>query len=73
MYVCQHSDGSERADALLEVEYADLAIIDLSKAKTEAGRKALAAEVVSAMHSQGFFYVINHGYTQEQVRGRERS
>ncbi|KAJ7851329.1 hypothetical protein B0H13DRAFT_2400039 [Mycena leptocephala] len=50
-----------------KLEYADLAIIDLSKAKTEAGRKALTAEVVSAMHSHGFFYVINHGYTQEQT------
>jgi hypothetical protein len=56
------------ADGPLEVEYADLAIIDLSKADTVAGRKALAAEVVRAMASHGFFYVINHGYTQEQVR-----
>ncbi|KAF7367766.1 Clavaminate synthase-like protein [Mycena sanguinolenta] len=50
-----------------ELEYADLAIIDLSKAKTLAGRKALAAEVVNAMASHGFFYVINHGYTQQQT------
>ncbi|KAJ7233610.1 hypothetical protein B0H12DRAFT_1143623 [Mycena haematopus] len=50
-----------------ELEYADLAIIDLSKAKTAAGRKALAAQVVSAMASHGFFYVINHGYTQQQT------
>ncbi|KAF8184351.1 hypothetical protein K438DRAFT_1974551 [Mycena galopus ATCC 62051] len=49
------------------LEYADLAIIDLSKAMTAAGRKVLAAEVVSAMASHGFFYVINHGYTQEQT------
>ncbi|KAJ7455640.1 hypothetical protein B0H11DRAFT_2322421 [Mycena galericulata] len=49
------------------LEYADLAIIDLSKATTAVGRKALAAEVVSAMASHGFFYVINHGYTQEQT------
>ncbi|KAJ7933067.1 Clavaminate synthase-like protein [Mycena leptocephala] len=50
-----------------ELEYADLAIIDLSKAETEAGRKALAAEVVQAMTTHGFFYVVNHGYTQEQT------
>ncbi|KAJ7933066.1 hypothetical protein B0H13DRAFT_2511538 [Mycena leptocephala] len=50
-----------------KLEYADLAIIDLSKAETEAGRKALAAEVVQAMTTHGFFYVVNHGYTQEQT------
>jgi hypothetical protein len=56
------------ADGPLEVEYADLAIIDVSKADTVTGRKALAAEVVRAIASHGFFYVINHRYTQEQVR-----
>ncbi|KAJ7473985.1 hypothetical protein FB451DRAFT_1133427 [Mycena latifolia] len=50
-----------------KLEYADLVIIDLSKANTEAGRKALATEVVNAMASHGFFYAINHGYTQEQT------
>ncbi|KAJ7691339.1 hypothetical protein B0H17DRAFT_1159825 [Mycena rosella] len=50
-----------------KLEYADLAVIDLSKAKTEAGRKALATDVVNAMATHGFFYVINHGYTQEQA------
>ncbi|KAJ7115280.1 hypothetical protein C8R44DRAFT_841911 [Mycena epipterygia] len=49
------------------LEYADLAIIDLSKAKTESGRKALAVEVVRAMTTHGFFYAINHGYTQKQT------
>jgi isopenicillin N synthase-like dioxygenase len=55
------------------VEYADLAIIDLSKAETETGRKALAAEVVQAMTTHGFFYVVNHGYTQEQVSKLKRN
>ncbi|KAK7007967.1 Clavaminate synthase-like protein [Favolaschia claudopus] len=50
-----------------DLNYADLTIIDLSKAKTAEGRKALAEEVVKAMGSHGFFYVINHGYTQEQT------
>ncbi|KAJ6568972.1 hypothetical protein B0H19DRAFT_938008 [Mycena capillaripes] len=50
-----------------QLEYADLAIIDLSKAKTEAGRKALAAEVVRAITTKGFFYAVQHGYTQEQT------
>ncbi|KAF5371420.1 hypothetical protein D9757_009991 [Collybiopsis confluens] len=51
-----------------QLEWADLAIIDLSKAETPEGRSALAQEVVEAMNSQGFFYVINHGYTIEQTR-----
>ncbi|KAJ7726562.1 hypothetical protein DFH07DRAFT_236452 [Mycena maculata] len=50
-----------------DLEYADLAIIDLSKASTETGRQALAAQVVKAMATHGFFYVINHGYTQDQT------
>jgi isopenicillin N synthase-like dioxygenase len=28
---------------------------------------ALAAQVVEAMTTQGFFYVINHGYTLEEA------
>jgi isopenicillin N synthase-like dioxygenase len=49
------------------VDYADLAIIDLSKAQTPEGLKELSEKVTKAMHNEGFFYVINHGYTQEQV------
>ncbi|OBZ66700.1 hypothetical protein A0H81_13134 [Grifola frondosa] len=49
------------------LEYADLAIIDLSKAQTAAGRAELAAQVKEAMTGQGFFYVVNHGYTQAQT------
>ncbi|KAJ7025656.1 hypothetical protein C8F04DRAFT_1212803 [Mycena alexandri] len=49
------------------LEYADLAIIDLSKSRTEAGRQALAAQLVEAMVTHGFFYVVNHGYTQAQT------
>ncbi|KAI5827872.1 Clavaminate synthase-like protein [Schizophyllum commune Tattone D] len=50
-----------------DLDYASLAIIDLSKAATPEGRKELAVEVSEALRSQGFFYVINHGYTQEQT------
>ncbi|KAJ4469854.1 Clavaminate synthase-like protein [Lentinula aciculospora] len=50
------------------LDWADLAIIDLSKAGTHEGRKALAEEVVQAMDTQGFFYIVNHGYTVEQTR-----
>ncbi|KAF9067968.1 Clavaminate synthase-like protein [Rhodocollybia butyracea] len=51
-----------------QLDWADLAIIDLSKADTPVGRKELAKEVVQAMNTQGFFYVVNHGYTTEQTR-----
>ncbi|KAJ7259900.1 hypothetical protein C8J57DRAFT_1436740 [Mycena rebaudengoi] len=49
------------------LDYAELAIIDLSRARTEVGRKKLAAKVVDAMTTHGFFYVVNHGYTIEQT------
>ncbi|KAJ3852114.1 Clavaminate synthase-like protein [Lentinula lateritia] len=51
-----------------QLDWADLAIIDLSKAGTLEGRKALADEVVQAMNTQGFFYLVNHGYAVEQTR-----
>lgn len=52
----------------LTVEYADLAIIDISKASTEEGRAELAIEVREALLNHGFFYVVNHGYSQDQAR-----
>ena len=51
----------------IAVDYADLAIVDLAKADTPQGREELTALVREAMTTQGFFYVINHGYTQAQV------
>jgi hypothetical protein len=50
------------------VEYADLVIIDLSKAATAEGRAELAVELRTALTTHGFFYIINHGYTQTQVK-----
>jgi isopenicillin N synthase-like dioxygenase len=50
------------------VDYADLAIIDLSKAQDVNGRAELAAQVSEAMQTHGFFYVVNHGYTSSQVQ-----
>lgn len=49
------------------LEYADLAIIDLSKAGTLEGRLELAKDVREALRNQGFFYVVNHGYTSAQM------
>ncbi|EMD36734.1 hypothetical protein CERSUDRAFT_50949 [Gelatoporia subvermispora B] len=45
------------------LDYADLTIIDLSKAKTAEGRAELAVQARDAMTNQGFFYVVNHGLT----------
>jgi isopenicillin N synthase-like dioxygenase len=49
------------------LDYADLAIIDISKSDTEEGRAALAIEVREALLDYGFFYVVNHGYSQDQT------
>lgn len=51
------------------VDYADIAVVDLSKFSTPEGRVAELTETVrDAMHTQGVFYVINHGWSSEQVR-----
>ncbi|KAJ7581216.1 hypothetical protein C8J56DRAFT_260003 [Mycena floridula] len=50
-----------------KLEYAELAIIDLSQASTPKGRVRLSAQLSEAMKSVGFCYVINHGYTQAQT------
>ncbi|ESK86571.1 hypothetical protein Moror_9799 [Moniliophthora roreri MCA 2997] len=51
-----------------DLDWADLAIVDLSQGSTPAGRQELAKQVRQAMNSHGFFYVVNHGYTPEQTR-----
>ncbi|KZT08214.1 Clavaminate synthase-like protein [Laetiporus sulphureus 93-53] len=48
------------------LDYADLIILDFSKVHTPDGRAELALQVRQAMSEQGFFYIINHGYTQAQ-------
>ncbi|KAF9237234.1 hypothetical protein BU15DRAFT_88824 [Melanogaster broomeanus] len=50
----------------LDLDFADLAIIDLSKAHTPEGRAELAPELRDALRTNGFVYAINHGYTQAQ-------
>ncbi|KAG6899830.1 hypothetical protein C0993_006424 [Termitomyces sp. T159_Od127] len=50
------------------LDFADLAIIDLEKFGTPQGKAQLVQDVRNAMSTIGFFYVINHGYTQEQTR-----
>ncbi|ESK90363.1 Clavaminate synthase-like protein [Moniliophthora roreri MCA 2997] len=50
------------------LEYADLPIIDLARARmSPETRSALADQVREAMTTHGFFYAINHGYSVEQT------
>lgn len=49
------------------MDFADLAIIDLSKAHTPEGRAKLAPQLCDALRTNGFVYAINHGYSQAQV------
>ncbi|KAG6872256.1 hypothetical protein C0995_011515 [Termitomyces sp. Mi166 len=51
----------------MPVDFADLAIIDLEKFGTPEGKATLVKDIRNAMNTVSFFYVINHGYTQEQV------
>lgn len=50
-----------------DLEWADLPIIDFSKAHTPEGRAELAPQVRDAMRNTGFLYAINHGMTQAQT------
>ena len=49
------------------MDWADIPIIDLSRASTEEGRAKLGQQVRDALISVGFFYIVNHGYSEEQV------
>ncbi|KAJ3774622.1 Clavaminate synthase-like protein [Lentinula raphanica] len=50
------------------LEYADLAVIDLSQANSAEGRAQLALKVRDAMSTNGFFYVVGHGYSSDQMK-----
>jgi len=49
-----------------DLDFADLAIIDLSKARTPEGRAELYPQVRDAFRTNGFIYAINNGYSQAQ-------
>ncbi|KAI0703881.1 Clavaminate synthase-like protein [Cerioporus squamosus] len=48
------------------LEWADLAVVDMSKMNTPEGRAELVTVVRDAMHTNGFIYVVNHGLSQAQ-------
>ena len=50
------------------MEWADLPIVDFSKVGTPEGRAELVPQVRDAMRTHGFLIVVNHGWTQAQVR-----
>ncbi|KAI0752491.1 Clavaminate synthase-like protein [Daedaleopsis nitida] len=49
-----------------DLKWAELPIIDISKARTGQGLAELVPAVRDAMHTNGFMYVINHGLNPQQ-------
>ena len=50
------------------MDWADLPIIDLAKFEDVENRPLLVSQIQDALLTQGFFYVINHGYRQSEAR-----
>ena len=65
LFLCPETPSLMRV--LCIVEWADLPVIDIRKAATLEGRSELVALARDAMRTQGFLYIVNHGYTQAQV------
>ena len=59
--------NSVLAHLLYSVDWAELPVIDISKAKTPQGRIELGPIVRDAMRNHGFMFVVNHGLTQAEV------
>ncbi|KAI0303680.1 Clavaminate synthase-like protein [Multifurca ochricompacta] len=49
------------------LEWAELEVIDLARARTPEGRADQVEKARDAMHNQGYFYVVNHGLDKAQV------
>ena len=49
------------------MDWADLPIIDFSKATTPEGRAEIAPRVCDVMRTVGFMCIVNHGMTKAQV------
>lgn len=64
---CHNRPIAESCHPML-VEWADLAVVDLSKIHTPEDLAELTPLVRDALHGYGFMYVINHGLSKEQVR-----
>lgn len=64
---CDIPHYSPALPTTVDLDYADLPIIDLSNASNPEGRAALSIQVRDAMTEYGFFYVINHGYPMSKT------
>ncbi|KAI2627045.1 putative 1-aminocyclopropane-1-carboxylate oxidase [Hypomontagnella submonticulosa] len=51
-----------------QLEYAELEALDISKLNQEGGKQALAKQVLKFINKNGFFYVVGHGFSEEEVR-----
>ncbi|KAI8309088.1 UPF0676 protein [Colletotrichum sp. SAR11_59] len=49
------------------LDWADLVALDLSKFDQPGGKHELAAELSTAIEKIGFFYVVNHGLSREDI------
>ena len=49
------------------MDWAEIPIVDISKAGTPDGRAELVTAVCNAMHTIGMFYAVNHGLLMEEV------
>ncbi|KAH9904412.1 putative 1-aminocyclopropane-1-carboxylate oxidase [Xylariomycetidae sp. FL2044] len=50
------------------LEYAELEALDISKLDQPGGKDLLAQQVLGFINKKGFFYVVGHGFSDEQVR-----
>ncbi|KAI9730899.1 MAG: hypothetical protein M1834_005617 [Cirrosporium novae-zelandiae] len=51
----------------LQLEYADIPILDFSWFDLPGGKEKLTAQLKEAVEQTGFFYVVNFGLSQEQI------
>ncbi|KAJ3542611.1 hypothetical protein NM208_g4005 [Fusarium decemcellulare] len=51
-----------------DLDYADLEALDLTKLDTASGKRELAEQVLGFINKKGFFYVVGHDFSDEEVR-----
>ncbi|KAF4308252.1 hypothetical protein GTA08_BOTSDO04482 [Botryosphaeria dothidea] len=51
-----------------QLDWADLEALDISKLNDPSGKKELTEQVLKFINKNGFFYVIGHGFTDDEVR-----
>ncbi|KAK6815698.1 hypothetical protein PG987_016464 [Apiospora arundinis] len=66
-HATQISQYSHVPETKEDLDWAELANIDLSSYGTDEGNKKLAQQLIEAIRTKGFFYVTNFGIPQEKV------